>query len=177
MRSWWAGDGVCGTTVVRNVRVLNSPCCPNMKRGSKMQIVALDPKWQLSIRTFLRSEFVDSKCTQGVAWDLGCMLLRDASPRLMGVCMVDRDGYLRYLLVHDALRGKGWGSRMLQHCMASISTLTCVPDRVAFYERNGFVAQGLDLHLSDMVRMSKRETNGSRPLRAQVTEHFKETGV
>jgi GNAT superfamily N-acetyltransferase len=149
--------------------------CIAMKGFEQMQIVPLHPKWQLSIRSLLRTEFVDSKCTRNVAWDLGCMLLQEGSPRLMGVCLVDRDGYLRYLMVKEALRGQGWGSRLLQHSLSSISTLTCIPERVAFYERNGFVALGPDLHLHGMIRLTKRETNEGSSVRANGQQSQQET--
>ena len=125
-----------------------------------MHIVPLDPKWQLAIRRLVRSEFVDAKCTRGVAWRLGCMLVRDESPRLVGVCLVDEDGYLRYLVVRAEERGHGWGSRLLQTSLHSISTLTCIPERVPFYQRHGFEVVGPDEQLHGMLRL-KRETNAS----------------
>lgn len=134
-----------------------------------MQIVSLDPKWHLAIRRLIRSEFVDSKCTRDVSWNLGCMLLQEESPRLVGVCLVDSDGYLRYLIVRHNLRGQGWGTRLLQHALPSISTLTCIPERVGFYERNGFVTQGPDERLQGMMRLVKRETNEERSRPAQVS--------
>ena len=135
-----------------------------------MEIVSLHPKWQLGIRSLIRSEFIDSKCTRNVAWDLGCMLLQDDTPRVVGVCLVDRDGYLRYLLVRDAFRGAGWGSRMLRHALPSISTLTCLPRLVPFYERHGFVVEGPAARPVGMMRMTKRETNEGDSLRAQIAE-------
>jgi GNAT superfamily N-acetyltransferase len=133
-----------------------------------MEIVPLDARWQLAIRTLIRSEFVDAKCTRNVAWHLGCMLVQPESPRLVGVCLVDVDGYLRYLVLRKEARGQGWGSRLLQHALPTITTLTCIPERVQFYERNGFVVRGPDSHLLGMMRLVKRETNEEHSKLAQV---------
>jgi len=153
---------------LKSIRPVEIVLCPSCKPLTKMEIVPLDAQWQLAIRSLIRSEFVDAKCTRNVAWHLGCMLVKPESPRLVGVCLVDADGYLRYLVLRAEARGQGWGTRMLQHALPSISTLTCIPERIHFYERNGFVLQGPDSRHHGMMRLVKRETNEELSKIAQV---------
>lgn len=157
MRCLWREDGVCGMIdCVWFVGAKTNVVTP------KMSLVPLDRTWHLAIRSLIRSEFVDSKCTRNIDWSLGCMVVRSEAPRLVGVCVVDSDGYLRYLVVRERERGKGWGSTMLMHCKSSISCLTCMTDRVPFYEKHGFVAQGSDPLLAPMIRMTNTQTNDER---------------
>lgn len=65
--------------------------------------------------------------------------MQEEAPRLLGVCLVDEDGYLRYLIVREEFRGKGLGSKMIQACLQDISHLTCMPALLSFYENHGFV--------------------------------------
>ena len=110
-----------------------------------MDVVQLDRTWHLSIRSLIRSHFKDKHPTQFVAWDRGCMVVREEAPRLLGVCLVDADGYLRYLVVREGFRGQGLGSEMIRKCLHCIEHLTCMPALSPFYERHGFVVSRRDM--------------------------------
>ena len=110
--------------------------------------------WQLSIRSLIRSEFRDKHPTRQVDWSRGCMIVQKDVPGLVGACLVDEGGYLRYLVVRKEFRGKGLGSQMMRTCLHDISHLTCMPDLSRFYEQHGFVVSDTGLK-HGMVGMRK----------------------
>ena len=56
----------------------------------------------------------------------------------MGACLVDEDGYLRYLVVRDGFRNQGWGTKMMQFCAGEIVYLDCGLHLTEFYRQQGF---------------------------------------
>jgi GNAT superfamily N-acetyltransferase len=115
-----------------------------------MECVPLHRTWHLSIRSLIRSDFRDRHPTRFVDWTRGCMIVRrdvdvGASPRLLGVCLVDENGYLRYLVVRKEFRGQGFGTKMLRACAHDISHLTCAPALIPFYARHDFAVSQTEL--------------------------------
>lgn len=102
----------------------------------------LNPLWNLSARALIRKHFRDKYPTRDIEWSKSAAILQEEHPRLIGVCLVEESGLLRYLVVKEEFREKGYGTLLLQTCLHDITHLTCMEHRISFYEKNGFHLQG-----------------------------------
>jgi GNAT superfamily N-acetyltransferase len=106
-------------------------------------VFPLDSHWNLAIRTLIRQNFRDKYPTRHVQWSKSAAIIQDSAPRIVGVCLVEDNGFLRYLVIREEFRGKGYGTLLLKTCFPFITYLTCMSNRISFYEKNGFSLQGL----------------------------------
>jgi GNAT superfamily N-acetyltransferase len=99
-------------------------------------IEPLTRRWKLACHNLVSQDFAkDPKPLEGA-----CDLSRVAilNDKLVGVALIDANGYLIYLVVKDEFRGKGIGSKLLTTCLSSIKSLTCNHSKVSFYSKFGF---------------------------------------
>lgn len=105
-------------------------------------VYPLSPTWNLAARSLIRLEFKDKYPTREINWNKSAAIIQDTFPKLVGVCLVEDSGFLRYLIIREEFRGKGFGTLLLNTCIDHISSLTCMSHRISFYEKFNFVLQG-----------------------------------
>lgn len=123
-----------------------------------MLLFPLSYRWSLAARTLIRQEFQDKYPTRSIDWSKSAAIVQEKEPKLLGICLVESEGFLRYLMVRKQYRGNRIGSQLLETCLPHITHLTCIPDRISFYSRYNFTVEGL-APVQGMVSMIKK-TNG-----------------
>lgn len=128
----------------------------------------VDPVWHLSIRSLIRQNFRDKYPTRDIDWSKSAAIIQECSPKLVGACIVEETGLLRYLVVKEEFRGRGYGSLLLKTCLEHITHLTCMTNRISFYEKHGFQVEG-PAAIQEMFTMTKQNgkikeiDEGSKP--------------
>ena len=103
------------------------------------EILPLTRQWMLAVHRMVQNDFANELTPfDSVNWRTSRVVVQTDSPRLIGCLLLEHDGYVAYLVVHEKFRGKGIGSALLRHSATDIKSLSCVKSLVGFYEQRGF---------------------------------------
>jgi ribosomal protein S18 acetylase RimI-like enzyme len=80
----------------------------------------------------------DQHPTRNIDYGASKLMVQQTTPKVLGCCLLDSNGYVAYLVVHENYRGRGIGSRLFKAASRGRAvTLTCDDALVPFYERLG----------------------------------------